>query len=106
MRGLATFLEVVGLALLIAEAIGERRAPRWKHEIEEGNEAMDALLSDRLGRGFGRGWPRFYSFVGLGLVSAIARFDGWKDRHGLSDLVFLLALACAVSGVALSVAFS
>ena len=43
--------------------------------------------------------------LAIGITSMVARFDNWKDRRGLGDLFFLFALACGVSGVALSVAF-
>ena len=98
MHTLAILLESIGLLLLTIEAIGERRSSRWKNELED-------VKHDAQGR-----WLMFTREyitlrLAIGITSMVARFDNWKDRRGLGDLFFLFALACGVSGVALSVAF-
>src|SRR2546425_11560241 len=55
-RACGVFLEVTGLALLIIEAM-ERRAARWKLELEEADARTEGLFEAARERtGFGRWW--------------------------------------------------
>ena len=50
MRDLGTFLVVLALVLLILEAIGERRATRWRQELKDMDADFDALFQQAEGR--------------------------------------------------------
>jgi phytoene dehydrogenase-like protein len=103
-RPLAATLEATALVLLLLESVGERRAARWKQWLQETDELAEdvggAFLGE-LGRVLWRFDPkRVLLLLARLLLSAVARFDGWKDRHHLGDPFFVLALILGVSGVA------
>src|SRR5438034_7090075 len=107
MHTLASVFEIMGLLILLMEAIGERRAARWRQELAESEENLEEMYRDLMGDRFGRGmWALTLQRVSLrvatSLASMIADFDEWKDRHGLSDALFLFGVLLGAAGIVLS----
>jgi hypothetical protein len=106
-RAVAILLETLSLVLLATDAIGERRAARWKEELKEADKAMEALSRGALGDESGQRWwrldvKRYFLLWGESVASVVMRFDAWKQARGLANLIFVLALALGAAGVALS----
>ena len=103
-------LEGIALLLLLVEAVGERRAARWTREMEDADEFGESFNQWIWGHKAGRMWWRFDRAhwglrLGVWLASLIARFDGWKEQHGLNDAFFFLAVALGVAGIGLTAVF-